>query len=368
LSNSTDNPSAGYHIYTDMFHFPYDITLMRKDIHRQLMARYRLKVRLAPFLDPFNVEYSSTDTDPSPSPTPSDTSTIGSFDAFSPSFTSTSTTSSTPSLASFASDATIPPTNPSTTNTTNFPCPLPLYYLPRDTAYSVSPIIRVRSLYKTQLSPHGLRTHIPNPFAVSMQMYESNKQPREYCVKSIFLGADGTVRCERVVNESGFSLAKDLWERFFMLRTGVEWGSRAQAVALDVVEGMNGEVACGKSGLPNPFAATSSSTVMKREEEEELERKRALSHDGAGGGGWSYVPGPKEWIGGAGRRGSGATSRSASGSSSSASSRRQSQTSSDQRPFVTMLVSDAAVAAGKAADVTGGREVEVRPMTPEAGW
>jgi hypothetical protein len=358
-----------------MFHFPYDITLMRKDIHRQLMARYRLKVRLAPFLDPFDVEYSGTDTDPSPSPSPSDISTIGSFDASSPSFTSASTNSSTPSLASFASDATIPPTNPSTSNTANFPCPLPLYYLPRNTAYSVSPVIRVRSLYKTQLSPHGLRTHIPNPFALSMQMYESNKQPREYCVKSIFLGADGTVRCERVVNEAGFSLAKDLWERFFMLRTDVEWGSRAQAVAVDVVEGTDGrEAGCAKSGLPSPFAATSSETVMKREEEEELERKRALSHDGAGGGGWSYVPGPKEWIGGAGRRGSGATSRSASGSSSSASSRRQSQTSQikgDQRPFVTMLVSEAAVKAGQA---VGRKEAgwdtagEIRPMTPERGW
>jgi hypothetical protein len=279
-----------------MFHFPYDIILMRKDIHQRLMSRYRLKVRLAPFLGPFDVNYSSNSTSPSSSPTRSDTpsSTVGSFDA------STSTSSFTSDFAADTTINTIPSTPATNANNSNFPCPLPLYSLPHHTSYSVSPILRFRSISNTQhpLSRHGLRKRIPNPFALSMQMYQSTKQPYTYCVKSISLGADGTVKCERVVNEADFTLAKDLWAKFSHLRTGVEWASRAQAVSVDDIEsaGADGEYK-GKSGLSTPFEtpASTESALRKEEEEEELERKRALSCDGAGGGGWSNLPGPKDF-------------------------------------------------------------------------
>lgn len=268
---------AGYHIYIDPLHFPYDITLMRSDIHRKLLSKHQIKVRLAPFLSSFEVDSVSSS---------SHDSQMG--------------THACPSL----------------------PCPLPLYYFPSDSPYSHSAVLSTHLPRQSQRP--SFRTHIPNPWAMSLQLYQSNTFPATYSARSIFLDAEGKIHVERIApTGSEFAFAKECFKKFFKLRTGVEWESRAKAVQLLLAEGKE----------------------FRRNEEEALERKRALSHDGAGG--FAYVPGPKDfWIGSDGS-GFGRRENGSSGSGDG----------DDGRPFVTMVVSDAAVEGG-----------EVRPTTPVGGW
>lgn len=88
-----------------------------------------------------------------------------------------------------------------------------------------------------------------------MQLYESDSTPHTYTAFTTYLDSNQKVKHETVAPvDSTFELAKDAFNMFFKLRTGIEWESVPLAVG------------------------------VKREDS--TARERTLSHDGAGD--WTY--------------------------------------------------------------------------------
>ena len=96
---------------------------------------------------------------------------------------------------------------------------------------------------------------VPDPWAMCLQLYETNKSPSTYVAVSTHLNRCGKITHDTVAPKfSTFSLAKDAFGLFFKLRTGVEWESRPK--------------------------------VGVEARQEPTKRERTLSHDGAGD--WTY--------------------------------------------------------------------------------
>lgn len=151
------------------------------------------------------------------------------------------------------------------------PCPVPLYYFPRPHPFSSSATIPARLprhlRHSTSNRSRTLKVRIPNLWALCLQMYESDDEPRTYAAFTTYLATDGEVRYDTVAPwGSGWDLARDCFRVFFRLRTGVAWEERNE----------DGD-AYGKGA---------GACDWKRERD--AERKRALSQDGAGD--FVYVP------------------------------------------------------------------------------
>jgi hypothetical protein len=106
-----------------------------------------------------------------------------------------------------------------------------------------------------------MRVHVPNHWAVCLQLFEYNTIPKQYAAFSTHLDRDGNVTNDVVAPKgSDLGLAKDAFKMFFKLRTGVEWASRGN---------------CRTGAVANTEAT---------------KKERCLSQDGVceGDGGWTY--------------------------------------------------------------------------------
>jgi hypothetical protein len=158
---------AGYHLYTDDTHFTYSLTLVRTDILKNQNQYHRLKVRHG-----FHLPNANTNS-----------------------------------------------------------CPVPLYFFPKPHhPLSRHPVVKVN------LPPHldsssrhcRARVPVPNPWAQTLQLFESDAKPHRYWCLSKYSAKGRTGTYEAAPIGSQFDVAFAGFKKFFKAKTNVEWEARLE--------------------------------------------------------------------------------------------------------------------------------------------
>jgi hypothetical protein len=156
-----------YHLYTDGTHFTYSLTLVRTDILKNQNQYHRLKVRYG-----FHLPNANTD-----------------------------------------------------------PCPVPLYFFPKPH----HPLSR-HAVIEVNLPPHldsisrhyRTRVPVPNPWAQTPQLFESDAKPHRYWCLSKYSAKGRTGAYEAAPIGSQFDVAFAGFKKFFKAKTNVEWEARLE--------------------------------------------------------------------------------------------------------------------------------------------
>ncbi|KIW28765.1 uncharacterized protein PV07_04639 [Cladophialophora immunda] len=223
--------SRGYRPFVDQSGFMYLFTLIREDILKNRLEKHRIKVRYAPDFA------SQHDTKSSMYHQASEGKHQGprKGKVFRPS------------------------EDPESNSRLPF-CPVPLYFFPKPYPFSRNPVIGSALPQDLRPSNPKLRVHIPDPYALSLQLFESDlistgrRSTRHTSSASVVPQAGSrrnvkTYACYSINTRSGmiwiqtlapvgstFDLAWDMFCKFFNMRVGVEW--------TDVYEGWKKGIHC----------------------------------------------------------------------------------------------------------------------------
>ncbi|EXJ65863.1 uncharacterized protein A1O5_11104 [Cladophialophora psammophila CBS 110553] len=224
----------GYRPFVDQEGFVYLLTLVRKDILKNRLRKHRIKVRYAP-------HFPSQHGINSPICRQITEKRQGSNDGESPvQYLSCS-------LVNVAEGKPFGCSEDSGSNLKLPPCPVPLYYFPKPHPYSWNPVIEGSLPRYLRPSNPKLRVHIPDPWALSLQLFESDSLPvstvsttrnssasrlpaeascrdaKSYACYSIFTRS-GQIHVQTLAPAgSTFDLAWDMFCDFFNKRVGVDW-------------------------------------------------------------------------------------------------------------------------------------------------
>ena len=166
--------TKGYHPYADSTGFLYLIVLVRRDIEKNLTERHRIKVRYSPYS----------------------------------------------LLASANGHA-------------HSACPVRYLHFPAPYPFAGYPVVegsRPKSFrFRPRKSDRELRVPIPDPWAHSLQLFESDTMPRKYaCYLSYTTGRPGVKRETQVLApaNSDWEFAWGMFTKLFKLKTGIDWEVR----------------------------------------------------------------------------------------------------------------------------------------------
>jgi len=130
------------------------------------------------------------------------------------------------------------------------PCPVPLYYFPKPYPYSKYPVVASSLPRSLRPSNPNLRVRIPNPWAQSLQFFESDptaqtKPPetphtpevpstarkgptsaRSYACYTVYTRPGQRYVTPLAPPRSTFDFAWEMFRKFFKKRVGVDWDSR----------------------------------------------------------------------------------------------------------------------------------------------
>ncbi|OAP57902.1 hypothetical protein AYL99_08640 [Fonsecaea erecta] len=210
--------TRGYRPFVDRSGFVYLLTFVRKDILKNRLKKHRIKVRYAPH---FSSQHENKCSEKHPvdegdRPVPEKVKVFR-------------------------------PCEDPESNSRLPPCPVPMYFFPKPFPYSRNPVIESSLPRHLRPSNSKLRVRIPDPWAFSLQLFESDtatarrrstghissvagrrkaascQDMRSYACYSIDTRAGQLYVQTLAPSGSTFDLAWDMFCNFFRKRVGIDW-------------------------------------------------------------------------------------------------------------------------------------------------
>lgn len=113
-------------------------------------------------------------------------------------------------------------------NTNTNPCPVPLYFFPQLHPLSRYPVIEVCLAPHLRLRCRRCRVPVANPWAQTLQLYESDALPRRYMALTRCIQPGKTATAELSPIGSQYDVAFEAFKKFFKLKTNVDWEARLE--------------------------------------------------------------------------------------------------------------------------------------------